>query len=160
MFYALLLIISIVLLLGLRGRRTVTKTQPTTAIVVDGSNVMHWGAEPYAKVLFRVLKALVEKGYAPVVFFDANVGYVLDDHYYGAEKLAPLIGVPASQIIVVDKGVTADQAILEFASDRGLRVVSNDRFRDWRVQFPHIAKKGKLLGGTWRDGAIIWRGTL
>lgn len=160
MFYALLLFIGLAVLLWLRGRKTAPQALPKRAIVVDGSNVMHWGAEPSAKVLSRVLKALVDKGFSPVAFFDANVGYVLGDHYYGAEELAPLIGVPARQIVVVDKGVTADEALLGYASQHQLRIVTNDKYRDWRVQFPHAAKKGILLGGTWRDGAVIWRGKL
>ncbi len=55
---------------------------PDNPIVVDGSNVMHWGKEPSADVLRRVLRALEKKGYSPVIVFDANVGYVLGDRYY------------------------------------------------------------------------------
>ncbi|MGJ8621347.1 MAG: NYN domain-containing protein [Yoonia sp.] len=133
---------------------------PENAILVDGSNVLHWGKEPSVLVLTRVLRSLEKKGYAPIVFFDANVGYVIDDHYYNETKLAGLIDTPARHICVVSKGVVADQSILAFASDFGLRVVSNDRFRDWRVQFPHAAKKGSLIGGNWREGNVVWRGQL
>lgn len=133
---------------------------PENAILVDGSNVLHWGKEPSVLVLTRVLRSLEKKGYAPIVFFDANVGYVIDDHYYNETKLAGLIDIPARHICVVSKGVVADQSILAFASDFGLRVVSNDRFRDWRVQFPHAAKKGSLIGGNWREGNVVWRGQL
>lgn len=133
---------------------------PRNAVVVDGSNVLHWGQEPSAKVLSRVLRSLEDKGYAPIVFFDANVGYVLDDHYYNEDKLAKLIGIEPEHICVVSKGVVADNAILAYSSDHGLRVVSNDRFRDWRVQFPHAARKGMLLRGNWREGSVVWRGQL
>lgn len=121
---------------------------------------MHWGPDPSALVLSRVLRGLEEKGYTPIVYFDANVGYVLDDHYYNEANLAGLIGVPVRHICVVDKGVVADEAILTFASAYRLRVVSNDKFRDWRVQFPHADKKGTLVGGTWRVGSVVWRGQL
>jgi len=133
---------------------------PKNAIIVDGSNVMHWGPEPSAKILAQVLSSLTRAGYTPVVFFDASVGYVLDDHYYNEAKLAPLLGIPQEHIYVVSKGVVADVEILSKASDHHLRVVSNDRFRDWRVQFPHAAKKGALLSGTWREGTVVWRGKL
>ena len=133
---------------------------PRNAIVVDGSNVLHWGKDPSAQVLSRVLRSLEQKGYTPIVFFDANVGYVLDDHYYDEAKIAWEIGIPARHVCVVSKGVVADEGILAFATDHNLRVVSNDRFRDWRVQFPHAAKKGTLVAGTWRDGAVVWRGNL
>ena len=152
--------IGFVVLVWLRGRKPTQKALPSKSIVVDGSNVMHWGGEPSALVLARVLRSLEKKGYVPIVFFDASVGYKLGDRYYNEAKLASVIGTPTKHICVVDKGVVADETILAFASDHDLRVVTNDRYRDWRVQFPHIAKKGKLLGGTWRDGAIVWRGAL
>ncbi len=143
-----------------RPRRVAEAKLPSNAILVDGSNVMYWGQEPSSLVVLRVLRNLEEKGYTPIVFFDANVGYVLDDHYYNEAKIAWLIGVPARHVCVVDKGVVADQGILSFATDYNLRVVTNDKYRDWRVKFPHADKKGVLVGGTWRDGAVIWRGSL
>ncbi len=111
-------------------------------------------------VLQRILRNLEEKGYTPIVFFDANVGYVLDDHYYDEAKVAGLIGVPARHVCVVNKGEIADEGILAFATDHNLRVVTNDKYRDWRVRFPHAAKKGILIGGTWRDGAVVWRANI
>lgn len=137
-----------------------TETPPANAIVVDGSNLMHWGEEPSAHVLSRVLRSLEEKGYQPIVFFDANVGYVLDDHFYNERKLAPVIGIKSEHICVVSKGVVADEAILAFGSYHRLRVVTNDKYRDWRIQFPHADRKGILVGGTWREGSVIWRGKL
>lgn len=127
------------------------------AIVVDGSNVMHWGGAPSAKVLARVLGALQTKGYTPIVFFDASVGYRLADRYLDAGDLAGLIGLPAAQIHVVDKGVIADSAILEFSALHGLRIVSNDQYRDRRVQFPHLHRKGAVLRGRFQDGAVVWQ---
>ena len=133
---------------------------PQNAIVVDGPNVMHWGDGPSSIMVSRVLISLQSKGYTPIVFFDANAGYVLGDRYYNEAKLASLINLPERHICVVNKGVVADEAILAFATDHGLRVVTNDRFRDWRVTYPHAAKKGVLIGGTWREGSIVWRGKL
>jgi hypothetical protein len=133
---------------------------PPNAIVVDGSNVMYWGGDASAHTLDRVLRALENKGYAPIVFFDANVGYVLDDSYCNEAKLAAMIGTPAKNICVVSKGVVADEAILAFATDHDLQVVTNDQYRDWRVRFPLAGKKGKLVRGTWRDGSVVWRGKL
>jgi len=140
--------------------RVVEDALPPHAIVVDGSNVMHWGDGPSADVLTRVLRALERKGHNPIVFFDANVGYVLGDRYFNERVLSDMLGMPEQQICVVSKGVIADEAILMFASDHGLRVVSNDRYRDWRVRFPHADTKGVLLGGAWRDGSVVWRGQL
>ena len=133
---------------------------PSNAIVVDGSNVMYWGGEPSPVVLSLVLRSLENKGYAPIVFFDANVGYVLGDRYYDELKLALLTGITKAHICVVHKGVVADEAILAFSKDHKLRIVTNDNYRDWRVQFPHTQKKGQLVKGTFSEGAVRWKGQL
>ena len=133
---------------------------PENAIVVDGSNVMHWGSAPSALALSRVLRSLEERGYVPIVFFDANAGYVLGDRYHDEAMLGALIDTPQHHICVVSKGVIADVAILSFATDHNLRVVTNDQYRDWRVQFPIAARKGQLLRGDWREGSVIWKGDL
>lgn len=157
-------LITFLILVGLRKRneKPAAKTGgvPENAIVVDGSNVMHWGNAPSVPVLSRVLQDLVGKGYNPVVFFDASAGYRLADRYYDEAKLAEVTGIPQRQICVVHKGVVADEWILMFATDHGLRIVTNDQFRDWRVAFPHAAKKGVLVRGAWRQGSVIWRGKL
>ena len=127
---------------------------PSNAIVVDGSNVMYWGGEPSPLNLSLVLRTIEKKGYAPIVFFDANVGYVLGDHYYDELKLALVTGVAKEHICVVDKGVVADQAILAFSKDHKLRIVTNDRYRDWRGQFPHVKRKGALVKGTCQSGSV------
>ena len=133
---------------------------PRNAIVVDGSNVLHWGGAPSLKVLSRVLQSLQDKGYAPILFFDANVGYLVSDRYYGEATLAELLPVPERQICVVDRGVIADEAILSFAGDHNLRIVTNDRYRDWRDRFPAANRKGAMLRGDWREGSVVWRGSL
>lgn len=152
-----------VLLLVLRQRQTppVKETcPPPNAIVVDGSNVLHWGGEPSGAVLRTVLRTIEKGGLAPIVIFDANVGYVLNGKFMDEAALARVTGVPTKCIHVVNKGTVADEVILGFAEDHGLRVVSNDRYRDWRVRFPFIAAKGRAVRGTYRDGAVVWRGTL
>ena len=121
---------------------------------------MHWGGDPSAQVLSCVLRDLEKKGFTPIVFFDANVGYVLGDQYMDEARLGRMIKLPAEQICVVSKGVVADEMLLSFASDHGLRVVSNDRYRDWRVQFPHLTKKGTVLRGDYKSGSVAWRGKL
>ena len=154
-------LIGFLVLLALRARRPAPVTPkdevPRNAIVVDGSNVMHWGGAPSSVVLSRVLRSLESKGYTPIVFFDASAGYQLSDRYRDEKYLSDAIDVPQAHVCVVDKGVIADQSILAFSADHGLRVVSNDQYRDWRVHFPHLDRKGAVLRGTYENGTVIWR---
>ena len=129
----------------------------TPNVVVDGSNVMHWGGDPSAMVLRRVIASIQERGQIPIVFFDANVGYKLADRYLDDVEMARMIGVPADQVLVVEKGVVADDRILAVAKARDLPVISNDRFRDWRVAHPWVGKKGRMMRGTYKQGSVIWK---
>ncbi len=134
------------------------KLDPTKNIVVDGSNVMHWGDEPSALILNHVLVALDEEGLNPMVFFDANVGYKLWGRHANARHIAPKIGVEADRVVVAPSGTTADELLLEFAVRNGLRVVTNDRFLDWRVRFPRTGEKRFLVKGQWKQGNVVLRG--
>lgn len=140
------------------GRAPQQKLDPQKNIVVDGSNVMHWGGEPSAQILNHVLVALDEKGLNPMVFFDANVGYKLWDRHANASHVAPKIGVRSDRVVVAPSGTTADALLLEFAVRHGLRVVTNDRFLDWRVQYPRAGEKGFLVKGQWKEGSVVLRG--
>ena len=136
--------------------RPLPKTGPNS-ILVDGSNVMHWGGAPSLDVLSRVVSDLHARGYAPFVYFDANVGYKILGQHLHAEDLALAIAVPARDICIVPGGTVADECLLDHASRTRLRIVTNDRFRDWRQRFPVLDDKGLLVRGEWRDGAVVWR---
>lgn len=125
-------------------------------VIVDGSNVMFWAGDPSEIVLTRVISGIIAKGYVPYVFFDANVGYKLRGKYLDEADMARIIGVPAAQVIVVEKGVIADGRILAFAQETGLPVLSNDRFRDWKVKFPFVGSKGRMIRGDWVSGNVVW----
>lgn len=140
------------------GRRGATADVPATnPILVDGSNVLFWGGDPSPVVLTRVIDDLRAKGFSPFVIFDANIGYKLQDRYMDDAPMARLLALPVDQVLVVEKGVVADERILAVASERGLRVVSNDRFRDWKVQYPLVGKKGRVVRGAWKGGSVVWR---
>lgn len=47
---------------------------------------------------------------------------------------------------------------LEIAIANDLRVVANNRFLEWRVQYPRAAEKGFLVKGSWQEGTAIFRG--
>lgn len=127
-------------------RRLTTKPQPL--IVVDGSNVMHWQNDvPSVKALTLVLSDLTARGFAPHVYFDANVGYKLFDRAINAGDLAWQLDLRPSQITLAPSRTPADPLLIAHAIKAGVRVVSNDRFMDWRDQFPQIRGKGFLVPG-------------
>ena len=125
-------------------------------IVVDGSNVLHWRDEtPSLETVRDVVAQLTAKGFVPVIWFDANVGYKVGDRYLGPARLARKLGVPARQVFVAPKGTPADPLLLEGAEALRAKVVTNDRFRDWTAQHPQIGEPGFLVPGRVRQGEIV-----
>ncbi|PYF10229.1 Zc3h12a-like ribonuclease protein [Rhodobacter viridis] len=140
-----LLVITLVVLL--RRRRP--------HILIDGSNVMHWRDNSPSLEPVRAVVTLTKKaGFTPGVVFDANAGYKLEGRYRDDRHLARALGLPEAQVLVVSKGQQADPVLLAVARDRGARIVTNDRFRDWAAPHPEIATPGHLIRGGWRDGAV------
>ncbi len=137
-------------------RAVVAPPVPENAIIVDGSNVMHWGGDPSLQVLTGVIHKITDLDLTPVVVFDASVGHRLMGRYMHGDAMAKLIGLPAAHVYVVHKGVVADEVILDLAQTHGLKVVSNDRFRDWSVKFPLVKTKGRMMRGTWKGGNVVW----
>lgn len=125
-------------------------------IVVDGSNVMHWKDNTaQLATLLEVLRALEARGYTPGVVFDANAGYKISGSYRHDFAFGKLLGLPQDRVMVVNKGEPADPVVLAAAREHGVRVVSNDRFRDWAKDFPEVANPAHFLRGGYRDG-VLW----
>ncbi len=127
-------------------------------VVVDGSNVMHWGGDPSLNVLSKVLKELEIRGYDPLVYFDANVGYKLFDKHMCSADMADQLGLQTSQVVNAPSRTPADAILLERAMKDNLRVVTNDRFLDWKSQFPKVGERGFLVKGIWKEGNVILLG--
>jgi len=131
---------------------------PERLIVVDGSNVMHWDeAGPSLKVLGRVIDDLRDRGFVPQVYFDANVGYKIAGRHMKEAEIARVLRLRAAQITLSPSGTPADPLLIDFALRRGARVVSNDRYRDWREDFPRLGDKGVLVGGRYVSGRVELR---
>ena len=130
-------------------------TKPKPVIVVDGSNVMHWRDDVASvKTLTLVLSDLAARGFAPHVFFDANVGYKLFNRAIGQRDLAFQLDLKPAQITLAPSRTPADPLLIGFAIKAGVRVVSNDRFMDWRAEFPAIRGKGFLVPGKIRGDNV------
>lgn len=125
------------------------------AVVVDGSNVMHWKDNtPQIETLREVVALLRARGLKPGVMFDANAGYLLAGKYQHDFAMARALGLKPEDVLVVPKGSVADETILTAARDLGARVVSNDRYRDWAERFPEVTMPGHVIRGGYRDGQL------
>lgn len=138
-----------------RRRARVAPTRDEAWILIDGSNVMHWqdgvvALAPLTQVIGR-LKAL---GYVPGVVFDANAGWKLFGRYLHDHDFAQLLGLETRQVLVVPKGTQADTYLLETAREFGVRIVTNDRYRDWAEAHPEVLEPGFLIRGGMRDGKL------
>ena len=145
---------SLYLMLRALGGRS-KSTGDAGQVILDGSNVMHWrDGKPEIATLREVLDHAQAKGFTPGVVFDANAGYLLFERYVDDRAFAKALGLRADRVLVVPKGEPADPTILAAARDLGARIISNDRFRDWRTEFPELAMPGYLIRGGYRDGAL------
>ena len=124
-------------------------------VIVDGSNVLYWnGGEPLLDPLREVVAQLKRAGYRPGVVLDANAGHVLEGRYRHDGHFAQALGLPRDRVMVVDKGVQADEVILQAARDYRARIVSNDRFRDRAARFPDLNRSDVLVRGGYRAGRL------
>ncbi len=157
LFAALLGVLFLLLRLRVWLRRSSGKPHGRArAILMDGSNVMHWAGDPRLAVVKRAVDDLLAEGLSPTVYFDANVGYKLYGTFCSAAELARTLRLRRAQVVVAPGGTTADELILERAQRGGLQVVSNDRFRDWAVRYPWVRDHRRFRRGSWREGTLIW----
>ncbi|NNE80840.1 MAG: hypothetical protein HKN18_11280 [Silicimonas sp.] len=130
-------------------------SKPKNWIVVDGSNVLYWRNEvPSLETVEHVINVLKEEGFRPVVWFDANVGYLVANQYLGPGPLARALSLPYRQVLVAPKGTPADPLLLKGAAALNANVVTNDRFRDWVEQHPEVRSSGFLIRGKMLNGKV------
>lgn len=124
-------------------------------IVVDGSNVLWWNENiPALDSVARVAADLVRRGYVPLVWFDANVGYVIADRFLPDHQIARRLGLASTQVFVAPKGTPADPLVLREARQRQACIVTNDRYRDWTEAHPEVLTPGHLIRGSLREGMV------
>ncbi|MBQ0806059.1 hypothetical protein [Sulfitobacter sp.] len=124
-------------------------------IVIDGSNVMYWrDGTPRIECVQEVVDHLKKQGFDLGVMFDANAGYLFSGRYRDDRAMSRLLKLPLENVMVVPKGMPADPYILNAARDMGAVILTNDRFRDWAVEFPEIHKPGHLIKGEYRQGRL------
>ena len=113
-------------------------------IVVDGTNVA-WmtkkEGKPNIDNIEMVRRELEKEGYAPVIIVDASLRHNVPES--NKERFERWI--EEEKVIQAPAQVRADDAILKFANDRGLKVVSNDTFRDYEEVYPWVRDKSKRI---------------
>lgn len=125
-------------------------------VVVDGSNVLYWDGEtPNFRSVESVIDILKQEGFLPVVWFDANVGYLIGDRYVGPSALADRLELPRRRVFVAPKGTPADPLLIKNAKALKASVITNDRFRDWEESFPFIRQNGFLIRGYITEDQIL-----
>jgi len=79
--------------------------------------------------------------YAPIIIVDASVRYKVPE----SDKERFEHWIEEEKVIQAPAQVRADDAILRYANDRGLKVVSNDTFRDYEEVYPWVRDKSKRI---------------
>jgi hypothetical protein len=115
--------------------RILKKSPTTTTVIVDGSNVA-WGegsrdegAAPQVKYLELVLAALQDEGFDKIItIVDASLKHEIDEpeHF---KRLGEEF-----QIIETPGGTSADEFILKEMVRENARVITNDKFEEWKQQ--------------------------
>lgn len=127
-------------------------------VVVDGSNVLYWNNDkPALKSVKLVIDRLVSDGFEPVIWFDANVGYLIAEQYLGPAKLSKALGFPAQRIFVAPKGTPADPLLIADAIKLKANIVTNDQFRDWQEDFPLVVDQDVFLRGSINKKGLQFR---
>lgn len=148
---------SLLIFLGLLLRALWAPKRSVPAVLIDGSNVMHWlNDKPQIAPVKATVDELTGRGLVPGVIFDANAGYKLSGRYMNEQDFARLLGLRAEQVFVVPKGTQADPYLLSAAREYGAKVVTRDRFRDWAKDYPEVTAPGFLMRGGYRSTGVFW----
>lgn len=109
-------------------------------IVVDGSNIA-WEEKKESKPdiynIKVVMDALIAKGYKPVVFVDASLRHLIHD----SDKTTFDEWLETEFVKQAPSGVRADDIILQYADMKGIKVVSNDTYKEYKDSYPWLEDK-------------------
>lgn len=109
-------------------------------VVIDGSNVAHnsngnGASKPSVSNILSVIELLKSKGFTEIIVInDASLKHKLTD----ADKIPQL--KEAAEYIEAPRENPADPFIIQYVKRHHCLLVSNDTFREWKVQDPWIAE--------------------
>jgi hypothetical protein len=115
-------------------------------ILIDGSNVLFWHAgQPDPDAPMQVFRTLVARRYAPVIYFDHTI-----HRYLAQSDLERFAG--HADTVIVPRGTSADGALLQACENGRFQIVSADRFRAWRCQYPNLRGRWLVTGRIEKGG--------
>jgi hypothetical protein len=125
--------------LGLSRTHKVYSLYRNNTIYIDGSNVA-WnhgskrrGDTPYAKNIMIVVEALEKLDFKEIlVLCDNNLYDIIKDKDIYRQLSA------SNRIYVVNKGTIADEWLLKFSEGKDCYIVSDDKYREYRSEYPTI----------------------
>lgn len=108
-------------------------------IILDGSNVAFGkigGSErrPFLKNILTMVKFLKKKGFSDIIVFtDAAIKHRFTDREYltEIEQLCKFSYTPAE--------TSADKFLIGYVKQNHCLLISNDKFRDWKIEDPWVA---------------------
>jgi hypothetical protein len=113
-------------------------------ILVDGSNVA-WTSKKEGKPNIEnieIIRLQLEKqGYIPIIIVDASLRHIIPEN----DKERFERWIDEEKVIQAPAQVRADDALLKFADERGLKIVSNDTFRDQEEMYHWIKDKNRRI---------------
>ena len=113
-------------------------------ILVDGSNVAWMSkkdGKPDIENIEIIKLELEDKGYNPIIIVDATLRHIIPE----GDKKRFEKWIDEEKVIQAPAQVKADDALLKFAEERGLKIVSNDTFRDYEDMHPWIKDKSRRI---------------
>ena len=107
-------------------------TKSDVGVVIDGSNVV-------MKVGLDVLQAMLRVFTDPIVFFDANIEYLVAKRWpERLNEFKTLLNDNRGTILKVAAHSRADGYILQLADAEKMHIISLDLFLDWAEKYPFV----------------------
>ncbi|MEW6070101.1 MAG: hypothetical protein AB1485_05740 [Candidatus Thermoplasmatota archaeon] len=123
-------------------------------ILVDGSNVawsLKKNGKPNIDNIEIVRLELEKQGYKPIIIVDANLRHLVSEE--DKERLEKWID--EEKVIQAPAHVKADDALLKFADERRLKIVSNDTFKGTEYVYPWLNEQNRRVPFTIIGGKVV-----
>jgi hypothetical protein len=145
-----------------------TRAEEGVPIAVDGANVIHYRNAPSVGRLMRMMRALKSEGFKPVAIVGPGLRIFLKaqamasaaerkEGWEDAENERVLLEemVKDGQIIEAPAGTDADFWLIKYAQAKDCKIVSNDRFENWKKAFPFLSEPGRVVRFMEIEGEVI-----